>query len=72
MNLKYVIKHVADMDLAIVFFRDKLSLKLRFESPFWTEFETGETTLALHPATPEHTAGVVRLDGKRKIVEPLV
>jgi predicted enzyme related to lactoylglutathione lyase len=61
MNLKYVIKHVDDMDRAIGFFRDTLSLKLRFQSPFWTEFETGETTLALHPATPEHPAGTVRL-----------
>ena len=28
---------------AIAFYRDKLGLELKFESPFWTEFATGET-----------------------------
>jgi hypothetical protein len=29
-----------------------LGLRLRFESPGWSEFETGVTTLALHVAMP--------------------
>jgi catechol 2,3-dioxygenase-like lactoylglutathione lyase family enzyme len=48
---RYVIKVVADMDKAVKFCRDVLGLKLKFESPGWSEFVTGETTLALHPAS---------------------
>ena len=61
MRLSYAIKYVADMDRAVAFHRDVLGLKLSFQSPFWTEFETGETRLALHPVTPEHQAGEVQL-----------
>ena len=61
MQLAYAIKYVADMDKAVAFHRDILGLTLRFASPFWTEFDTGATTLALHPATPEHPAGGVQL-----------
>jgi catechol 2,3-dioxygenase-like lactoylglutathione lyase family enzyme len=57
MKLNYVIKYVADMDKAVAFFRDRLGLDLRFESPHWTEFSTGETTLALHLASDSHPAG---------------
>jgi len=57
MKLNYVIKYVADMDKAVAFYRDKLGLELRFQSPHWTEFSTGETTLALHLASDEHPAG---------------
>src|SRR5262245_8140037 len=56
-QLVYAIKYVADMNKAIAFYRDKLGLKLRFESPFWSEFETGATTLALHHSSGEHPAG---------------
>jgi predicted enzyme related to lactoylglutathione lyase len=34
---------------------------LGFQSPFWSEFETGETRLALHPASAENPAGSVQL-----------
>ena len=61
MKLSYAIKYVADMDKAVAFHRDTLGLQLKFASPFWSEFATGETTLALHPATPEHPAGNVQL-----------
>jgi catechol 2,3-dioxygenase-like lactoylglutathione lyase family enzyme len=61
MRLNYAIKFVSDMDAAIAFYRDSLGLTLRFESPFWSEFETGETTLALHPASPDNPAGSVQL-----------
>lgn len=38
------------MDRSVQFYRDKLGLTLKFESKEWTEFQTGRTTLALHPA----------------------
>jgi len=61
MRLSYAIKYVADRDAAIAFHRDKLGLVLGFQSPFWTEFATGETKLALHPASDAHPAGSVQL-----------
>jgi lactoylglutathione lyase len=60
-NLVYAIKYVADMGKAIRFYRDELGLVLRFESPYWSEFETGSTTLALHPASAERPAGTCEL-----------
>jgi len=61
MRLNYAIKFVSDMDAAVAFYRDTLGLPLAFESPFWSEFETGETRLALHPASDENPAGSVQL-----------
>ena len=61
MKLSYVIKYVADMDAAVTFFKDRLGLELRFQSPHWTEFVTGETTLALHAASAEHEPGSSQL-----------
>jgi predicted enzyme related to lactoylglutathione lyase len=61
MKLTYVIKYVGDMGQAIQFYKDQLGLTLRFQSPEWSEFETGETTLALHMASPEHPAGTSQL-----------
>jgi len=60
-KLGYVIKFVADMDRAINFYRDVLGLPLKFQSPGWSEFATGETTLALHPASDKNPAGAVEL-----------
>lgn len=61
MHLNYAIKFVDEMDAAVAFYRDKLGLTLKFQSPFWSEFETGETTLALHPASADNPAGGVQL-----------
>ena len=61
MRLSYAIKYVADMDQAIAFYRDKLGLELKFQSPFWSEFATGDTVLALHPASDENAPGAVEL-----------
>src|SRR5262245_61267834 len=61
MKLSYAIKYVADMDKAVAFHRDTLGFQLKFASPFCSEFVTGDTTLALHPALPEHSAGSVQL-----------
>ena len=48
MRINYVIVFVADMKRSVAFYRDVLGLPLRFETPDWTEFSTGEATLALH------------------------
>ncbi len=61
MKLSYVIKFVADMNRAVKFYRDVLGLPLKFESPGWSEFVTGETTLALHSASEKNPAGDVEL-----------
>jgi uncharacterized glyoxalase superfamily protein PhnB len=60
-QLRYVIKFVADMGKAVKFYRDVPGLELNFESPGWSEFVTGETTLALHPASEKNPAGKVEL-----------
>ena len=57
----YAIKYVADMSAAVRFHREQLGLKLRFESPQWSEFDTGGTTLALHLASPERQPGSCEL-----------
>ena len=61
MRLNYAIKFVSDMDDAVRFYRDTLGMTLLFQSPFWSEFDTGETKLALHPASEENPAGSVQL-----------
>jgi catechol 2,3-dioxygenase-like lactoylglutathione lyase family enzyme len=61
MQLTYAIKYVADMDRAVAFHRDVLGLPLKFQSPEWSEFATGETTLALHAASQDKEAGTVEL-----------
>jgi lactoylglutathione lyase len=50
-KVDYVIVNVSDMGRSVAFYRDTLGLRLRFESPGWSEFETGASTLALHPGT---------------------
>lgn len=60
-QLRYAIKFVADMDRAVKFYRDVIGLEVRFESPGWSEFVTGETTLALHPSSDKNPAGKFEL-----------
>ena len=60
-SLNYAIRFVSDMDRAVRFHRDVLGLKLRFQSPEWTEFDTGATTLALHMASEQNPAGSCQL-----------
>jgi catechol 2,3-dioxygenase-like lactoylglutathione lyase family enzyme len=57
MRLAYVIKFVSDMDVAVAFYRDELGLTLKFQTLDWSEFSTGETTLALHIASDDNPAG---------------
>ncbi len=47
-RIDYVMVTVADMARSVQFYRDKLGIPLRFESAGWSEFETGDTVLALH------------------------
>lgn len=47
-QIDYTMVIVSDMARSIEFYRDKLGIQLKFESPEWTEFLTGTTTLALH------------------------
>lgn len=61
MRLNYAIKFVSDMDSAATFYRDTLGFSPTFQSPFWSEFDTGATRLALHPASEENPAGSVQL-----------
>ena len=48
MRLSFAIVFVSDMERSVAFYRDVIGLTLRFESPGWTEFDTGGATLALH------------------------
>jgi lactoylglutathione lyase len=47
-QIDYTMVIVSDMARSIEFYRDKLGIPLKFQSPDWTEFLTGTTTLALH------------------------
>jgi catechol 2,3-dioxygenase-like lactoylglutathione lyase family enzyme len=61
MRLDYAIKFVRDMDAAVPFYRDTLGLNLGSNRLSGGEFETGETKLALHPASDENPEGTVQL-----------
>jgi lactoylglutathione lyase len=52
MQLSHVIVYVSDMQRSIAFYRDQLGFPVKMESPEWTEFHTGATTLALHHGKP--------------------
>jgi predicted enzyme related to lactoylglutathione lyase len=43
-----VIVNCRDLLAAVIFYRDRLGLKIAYEAPHWVEFETGATRLALH------------------------
>lgn len=57
MQLARVVAFVADMDRAVAFYRDTLGLPLKFQTPEWSEFATGETAFVLCPATAAHPPG---------------
>ncbi|HEV2615933.1 MAG TPA: VOC family protein [Candidatus Acidoferrales bacterium] len=60
-KLSYVIEFVGDMGRAVKFYRDVIGLPLKFESPGWSEFATGETSLGLHPASEKNPAGKLEM-----------
>jgi lactoylglutathione lyase len=68
-KLSYVIQFVADMEQAVRFYRETLGLPLKFQSPDWSEFVTGETTLALHPASSQNPAGKIQLGFRVRDIE---
>ena len=57
LKLNYAIVFVSDMKRSVSFYRDVLGLPLKFESPGWTEFVTGEATLALHKSEKPGAGG---------------
>jgi catechol 2,3-dioxygenase-like lactoylglutathione lyase family enzyme len=60
-KFRYAIKFVADMDRALAFYRDTMGLTVKFATPDWSEFDTGDVTLALHPASEANPAGRVEI-----------
>jgi catechol 2,3-dioxygenase-like lactoylglutathione lyase family enzyme len=60
-RFSHSILFVADMDKAVAFYRDVMGLPVQFQSPFWSEFDTGAVTLALHPASDASRPGRVQL-----------
>lgn len=59
MTLAHVIEYVADMDAAVKFYRDLLGFPLLFQSPGWSELDTGATRIALHPCSSLKPAGTI-------------
>ena len=43
-----VIVNCQELLAAVIFYRDRLGLKIAYEAPHWVELEAGETRLALH------------------------
>ena len=70
LKLTYVIEFVGDMNRAVAFYRDIVGLPLKFESPDWSELSTGETTLALHPASARNPARQARRTGSPTWMRP--
>jgi len=47
-QIDYTMIIVSDMARSVEFYADKIGIPLKFQSPEWTEFDTGTTVLALH------------------------
>ncbi len=62
LKFSHAIVFVSDMARSIAFYRDVLGLPLGFESAEWTEFETPESTLALHLADVPGNAAAISAD----------
>ncbi|SRR6266566_2885744 len=60
-KLRLVIRSVDNMGKAVRFYSEVLDLCLRSQSSDWTEFGTGDTILALHPASAVFPAGSTEL-----------
>jgi len=66
-RVDYVMVTVSDMARSVQFYRDTLGIPLRFESPYWTEFDTGDTVLALHGGGKPTTQSSESLAGTASI-----
>jgi lactoylglutathione lyase len=64
MRVNYSVILVSDMSRSVAFYRDVLEIPLRFESPGWSEFETGGATLALHPSDQARPEDLVETAGQ--------
>ncbi|HEU4933644.1 MAG TPA: VOC family protein [Pyrinomonadaceae bacterium] len=62
-QLDYTMIVVSDMQRSVEFYRDKLGISMKFQSPDWTEFATGTTTLALHGGGVPKLAVAIDPDG---------
>ena len=51
-KLDYAMVNVSEMGRSVAFYRDVLGFPVRFETPGWSELETGDTTIALHLSGP--------------------
>jgi lactoylglutathione lyase len=47
-KVDYIMVTVSNMARSVEFYKDKLGIPMKFGTPEWTEFQTGNTTLALH------------------------
>ena len=56
MRVSYAIMFVSNMKRSVSFYRDRLGIPLKFESPGWTEFATEGATLALHSSKAPDSA----------------
>jgi lactoylglutathione lyase len=65
-----LIEFVGNMDRAVRFYRDTIGLPLKSESPDWSEFSTGETALALHPASEKNPPGKIEIGFGVRICAP--
>ena len=59
-QLDYTMIIVSDMERSVEFYRDKLGIPLKFQTPDWTEFATGTTTLVAAAARIRAPAGPCR------------
>jgi lactoylglutathione lyase len=59
----YIMVSVSDMKKSIEFYRDRLGIPFKFESPGWSEFSTGDTKLALHGGGAPNTPHFAHKDG---------
>ena len=58
-RLDQLIVMVSDMRRSVGFYRDVLGLRAISESEWWSEFDVGNGTLALHPAPKAEAGGAV-------------
>lgn len=57
-RLNLLVVMVSDMDRSVAFYRDTLGLPAREVSEWWSEFDAGGVTLALHPGRKADAPGL--------------
>jgi len=56
-QFKHVMVMVTDMEHSARFYGEGLGLELKTQSPMWSEFQGGDTTIALHASREKPVAG---------------